>query len=73
MEVLPAVPSRLLGKRADNKKKPKYQNFYNRLGGGDLADFRDTIVPKRALEDDKARGQLRQGEANQGGKGHHPN
>jgi hypothetical protein len=44
---------RLSGKRADKKKKSKYQNFSNRLGGDDLADFRDTIGTKRALDEDK--------------------
>jgi len=46
------LAGRLSGKHA-NKKKSKYQNFSNRLGGGDLADFRDTIGTKRSLEEDK--------------------
>ncbi|GMF50318.1 unnamed protein product [Phytophthora fragariaefolia] len=49
-EKLPAVPSRFSGKRADNKKA-KYQNVSNRLGEGNLGDFRDTISAKRVLED----------------------
>ncbi|KAE9019273.1 hypothetical protein PR001_g13923 [Phytophthora rubi] len=52
-EEQPAVQGRLLGKRTDKKTKSKYANFSNRLGGGFLTEFRDTIGAKRALEEDK--------------------
>ncbi|KAE9026346.1 hypothetical protein PR001_g12213 [Phytophthora rubi] len=52
-EEQPAVQGRLSGKRANKNTKSKYQNFSNRLGGGDLTEFRDTIGAKRGLEEDK--------------------
>ncbi|KAE8886873.1 hypothetical protein PF010_g10891 [Phytophthora fragariae] len=52
-EEQPAVQGRLSGKRANKNTKSKYQNFSNRLGGGDLTELRDTIGAKRGLEEDK--------------------
>ncbi|KAE8899464.1 hypothetical protein PF003_g16356 [Phytophthora fragariae] len=51
---LPRVQTPLAAARSQEAEKyPKLHSFSKRLGGQDLATFRDTVGVKRALEEDK--------------------